>query len=193
MYCYSLDSSLSEDYLAHYGILGMKWGVKRYQNADGTLTPKGEKKYYEKRTNKLSKSGKRLQSIVRDTASKNVDILKEYDEESNKLKSTKTNEHARKLINDINKKYDAYKKSKEEYEKTGSVKNKRSMELKYIDYEDSLGTLESANRRDADRLYYKYKQKLAEKTLEDLGSQVTDRGRYFVETLIGDYYKNDLD
>lgn len=183
----------NDDKLMHYGVLGMKWGVRRYQNADGTLTPKGRKKYYEKSTNKLSKSGKKLQSIVRDTASKNTDILKEYDEESNKLKSTKTNEHARKLINDINKKYDIYKKSKEEYEKTGSVKKKRLMELKYRDYEDSLGTLESANKRDVDRLYAKYKQKLAEKTLEDLGSEVTDRGQYFVEILIGDYYKHDLD
>lgn len=28
--------------LAHYGILGMHWGVRRYQNKDGTLTPKGK-------------------------------------------------------------------------------------------------------------------------------------------------------
>ena len=30
------------NYLAHYGVLGMKWGVRRYQNADGTLTAAGK-------------------------------------------------------------------------------------------------------------------------------------------------------
>ena len=31
--------------IEHHGILGMKWGVRRYQNADGTLTAKGKKRY----------------------------------------------------------------------------------------------------------------------------------------------------
>lgn len=29
--------------LVHYGIIGMKWGVRRYQNADGTLTDEGKR------------------------------------------------------------------------------------------------------------------------------------------------------
>lgn len=33
------------DELYHCGIKGMKWGVRRYQNKDGTLTSEGKKHY----------------------------------------------------------------------------------------------------------------------------------------------------
>ena len=33
-----------EQYLQHHGILGMKWGVRRYQNKDGTLTSAGKRR-----------------------------------------------------------------------------------------------------------------------------------------------------
>ena len=33
--------------LFHWGVKGMKWGVRRYQNKDGSLTPKGRKRYAE--------------------------------------------------------------------------------------------------------------------------------------------------
>lgn len=32
-----------EEFLMHHGILGMKWGVRRYQNEDGTLTAAGKR------------------------------------------------------------------------------------------------------------------------------------------------------
>ena len=31
--------------LRHHGVKGMKWGVRRYQNKDGSLTPAGKKRY----------------------------------------------------------------------------------------------------------------------------------------------------
>ena len=36
---------MANDYLVHWGVKGMKWGVRRYQNKDGSLTPKGQKRY----------------------------------------------------------------------------------------------------------------------------------------------------
>ena len=35
---------MSSNELAHHGIKGMRWGVRRYQNKDGSLTKAGRKK-----------------------------------------------------------------------------------------------------------------------------------------------------
>jgi hypothetical protein len=37
---------LRTDVICHHGILGMKWGIRRYQNKDGSLTAAGRKRYY---------------------------------------------------------------------------------------------------------------------------------------------------
>lgn len=37
---------MNDNYLEHHGILGQKWGVRRYQNPDGTLTPEGKERYF---------------------------------------------------------------------------------------------------------------------------------------------------
>lgn len=49
---------MNGDYLAHHGIIGMKWGIRRYQNADGSLTSTGRKRrsmIYDENANNATK------------------------------------------------------------------------------------------------------------------------------------------
>lgn len=36
---------MRENELSHYGILGQKWGIRRFQNPDGSYTAEGKKRY----------------------------------------------------------------------------------------------------------------------------------------------------
>lgn len=51
--------------LAHHGIKGMKWGVRRYQNPDGTLTAAGKKKYLKNTTGAEIKSIRKDDIIIK--------------------------------------------------------------------------------------------------------------------------------
>lgn len=44
----AIGEEMYADYLEHHGIKGQRWGVRRFQNADGSLTDKGRKHYQKK-------------------------------------------------------------------------------------------------------------------------------------------------
>lgn len=59
-------SFISDEEIYHHGIKGMRWGIRRYQNPDGSLTPAGRKhlekadiKWAKKKTDKITAQAKK--------------------------------------------------------------------------------------------------------------------------------------
>lgn len=86
--------------LYHHGVKGMKWGVRRYQNADGSLTAKGKKRYSKNEAYREKLAGRALKKA-----------------DTNKKRA----EEARYNVRDLKKRgvhSDAYKEwQKEQYDK----------------------------------------------------------------------------
>lgn len=72
--------------LTHWGVVGMKWGIRRYQNKDGSLTPAGKKRY-NKEMAKLKEEEKIAKNKLKTQAK--FDKLEEKRKEVEALKSGK--------------------------------------------------------------------------------------------------------
>lgn len=89
--------------LYHHGVMGMRWGIRRYQNKDGSLTPAGKKRY-DKEMSKLKAEEKVLKNKQKtqakldklETKRKEIDALKK-----GKPIEKKSAEPAKRTINDL--------------------------------------------------------------------------------------------
>lgn len=74
------------DELKHWGILGMHWGIRRYQNEDGTLTPEGRERYGVKT---MAETKRSTYSQKHETLKYKTDRTPEEEKEFQKLESGK--------------------------------------------------------------------------------------------------------
>lgn len=90
--------------LTHYGILGMKWGVRRYQNKDGSLTPAGKKRAQQKeKESEKSKSVKEMSDDELRTRLNRINLEEQYAAAMARQNPDKY-ARAKKLISDIGEK-----------------------------------------------------------------------------------------
>ena len=63
---------MEETYLQHHGIKGMRWGIRRWQRKDGSLTPAGKKRYGDDKEESPEEFEARKQKALRAGSAKDV-------------------------------------------------------------------------------------------------------------------------
>lgn len=144
------------NYIQHYGVMGQKWGVRRYQNPDGSLTEEGKQRYLnpdgslsDKAPIKIKSAYNRYmyQKTQEDAKSGKLyedDYVYDKNKQAEKLNNAKTKhmydldfvetiQNAENLSDDdINKEYEAYLKNPHKYmtefnvDSNGKIKNSLS-------------------------------------------------------------------
>lgn len=97
-------SFISDEELYHHGIKGMRWGIRRYQNPDGSLTPAGRKhleqadiKWAKKKTDKITAHAKKASQKELDAYGKELLKLPNALKANGKLSAQTVNAYNRKM------------------------------------------------------------------------------------------------
>ena len=152
------------DELMHYGVKGMKWGVRRYQRKDGTLTRAGKKRVDEGANLYPTYKGKRLR----------------YMSERSRNRDTVVDKISREKSKEDIAKYERYKKRNPNFAKDTNSDSDRM----------SMWNTRIRDKSEKEATRQKYAQKFIEEygnaTLKDLNIEINASTKKYVSNLIKD-------
>ena len=157
------------DELMHWRVLGMKWGVRRYQNADGTLTAAGKKRYGTKSN---------FEKVQRAKKAASPDKLKKQKarEKANARTEAEIAKYKKKAGIEDNKKESTNNST--EINKTKSIKEMSNAEIQAridrIRLEQTLASLQP-KKVSAGEKFIKNLSGFATKTLTDVSQKVINK------------------